>query len=350
MDCHTANRRRLAIHLLLVSLVLFVVTNLAPPVLSPRVAHIIILTFDGTRADTFTRLLPRMPAVAELVRAGAAGEGTRTLYARTPEGHAVIFSGAAPEVFNFSVPSTGLSVETLFDVTTGSGRRSLFVDGKAGRLKGLERSASVILNTTDYVSLPQSRGSLAPVEAFWAQFEKDRPALGFCLLPLPDSNGHAYGHDSKEYEDAIAGAGEAVGWLRDHLKAAGVADRTLIVITADHGMTGSGHSGTETTNYLVPLVLSGPGVRPGAQVREATTADIAPTVAVLGGLRRPRGATGRVLMDALTPRARMAVEAGRAAPFLNGLAAALLAAAGALALAAARSGRSGRSGRASPKS
>ena len=308
----------------------------------PPPAHTIIFTFDGTRADTFAKLLPRMPAVGDLARSGAMGEGTRTLYARTPEGHSVIFSGAAPEAFGFSVPATGLSVETLFDVVAKSGGKSVFVDSKAGRLKGLERSATVVLNTTGYATLPQPRGSLPPLQAFWAQFEKIRPTLGFCLLPLPDSNGHTFGNDSRQYEEAIAGAGEAVGWLRNQIKTAGLEAGTLIVITADHGMTGTGHSGTETTNFLVPLVLSGPGIRPGAVIRGATTADIAPTVAALGGLRRPRGATGKVLSEALTPRARLAVAARKAAPFMDVLTVFLLAAAVALEMAARRGRKGGR--------
>ncbi len=334
MKPQSTNRRRLTAALLITGIVLALAANVAPRALMPPVAHTIILTFDGTRADTFAKLLPRMPAVSELARSGAVGEGTRTLYARTPEGHSVIFSGAAPEAFGFSVPATGLSVETLFDVVAKSGGKSVFVDSKAGRLKGLERSATVVLNTTNYATLPQPEGSLPPVRAFWAEFDRTRPTLSFCLLPLPDSNGHAYGNDTQQYEDAIVGAGEAVDWLRDHLQAAGLQNRTLLVITADHGMTGTGHSGTETTNFLVPLVLSGPGIRPGAIIRGATTADIAPTVAALAGLPRPRGATGKVLSEALIPRARVALATRKASPVLDGLAVVFLVAGVALTFSA----------------
>jgi arylsulfatase A-like enzyme len=67
---------------------------------------------------------------------------------------------------------------------------------------------------------------------------------------------------------------------------------------------GSGPGATHGTGYgydtRVPLVLMGPGVRPGHYLEPASPADIAPTLAFLTGVTLAR-ADGRVLSEALLP-------------------------------------------------
>ena len=58
------------------------------------------------------------------------------------------------------------------------------------------------------------------------------------------------------------------------------------------------HGTAHPYDTVVPVVLSGPGIRQGTYLTDATPADIAPTMASLAGLRLPR-ATGRVLSEAL---------------------------------------------------
>lgn len=63
------------------------------------------------------------------------------------------------------------------------------------------------------------------------------------------------------------------------------------------------HGTSNVYDTRVPVILMGPGITPGRYAQPATPADIAPTLAVLGGFRMER-ADGRVLREALTEETR----------------------------------------------
>ncbi|RMF18850.1 MAG: hypothetical protein D6760_13580, partial [Deltaproteobacteria bacterium] len=91
--------------------------------------------------------------------------------------------------------------------------------------------------------------------------------------------------------------------LRRVLSDLGIADRTLIVVTADHGdeFFEHGRKGHHRTLYdevlRVPLIVFVPGIRPARSVieTEASVTDIAPTITALVGAPPVRGAEGRDL-------------------------------------------------------
>lgn len=62
------------------------------------------------------------------------------------------------------------------------------------------------------------------------------------------------------------------------------------------------------------LVMAGPGIQPGAEVRQANVADVLPTLLALADLPVPAGLDGRPLLEAFTPqqRARLRLAEGPA--------------------------------------
>jgi choline-sulfatase len=71
------------------------------------------------------------------------------------------------------------------------------------------------------------------------------------------------------YEAEIATADDVVGRLFDHLRALGLYEKALVVVTSDHGEGLGDHGEAQHGNLVyqstmhVPLVLVGPGVAPG---------------------------------------------------------------------------------------
>jgi predicted AlkP superfamily pyrophosphatase or phosphodiesterase len=61
------------------------------------------------------------------------------------------------------------------------------------------------------------------------------------------------------------------------------------------------HTGYSYDRY-VPLILAGPGIRPGKRPESAKITDLAPTLAFLVGVLPPNLSEGRVLSEALLPR------------------------------------------------
>jgi arylsulfatase A-like enzyme len=84
-----------------------------------------------------------------------------------------------------------------------------------------------------------------------------------------------------------------IGMLLAKLDALGIADRTYFIYTSDHGAQGRNANGPLANGkgtvweggIRVPLIVRGPGVRPGACTHvRATTVDLFPTIAALAGV------------------------------------------------------------------
>ena len=112
---------------------------------------------------------------------------------------------------------------------------------------------------------------------------------------------HAVAH----YDGEVAYADAAIGDLIKALEDLGELDRTIIVLTADHGENLGEHDYYfEHGAYLyeatvrVPLIVRAPGLIPPGRVvnEQARTIDIVPTVLELAGLPIPDGLQGRSLV------------------------------------------------------
>ncbi len=109
----------------------------------------------------------------------------------------------------------------------------------------------------------------------------------------------------RSYDGEVAAADAVVGDLLDHLRARGLYDRALVVVTSDHG-EGLGDHGEEQHSILlyreaiqVPLLVKLPhGKRAGEAVRAPVQlADLAPTIAAAVGLEPPKSWSGRPLLQ-----------------------------------------------------
>jgi arylsulfatase A-like enzyme/Flp pilus assembly protein TadD len=105
------------------------------------------------------------------------------------------------------------------------------------------------------------------------------------------------------YDAEVAYADAMIGRLVESLHAAGQIDRTLILVTADHGESLGEHG--ETTHGLfayestihVPMIVSGPAVRPAVVESAVAHVDIVPTILDLVGVAIPPSLEGRSLVD-----------------------------------------------------
>jgi arylsulfatase A-like enzyme/Flp pilus assembly protein TadD len=115
--------------------------------------------------------------------------------------------------------------------------------------------------------------------------------------------------DRAPYDAEVAYVDGMLGQFLDRLRAARALDRTLIVVTADHGESLGEHG--ETTHGLfaydatiaVPLIVSGPGLAPGEVDAPVAHADLTPTILDLLGATIPEDLDGRSLVQ-VPPRDR----------------------------------------------
>lgn len=108
--------------------------------------------------------------------------------------------------------------------------------------------------------------------------------------------------DLVDYFGEIAAFDEALGVLIAELQQSGELDRTLIVVSGDHGAPGFPHGKCNLYDFglRVSLAIAGPGV-PGGRVVDdfVSLPDLAPTFLEVGGVGAPKVMTGRSLWPIL---------------------------------------------------
>ncbi len=100
---------------------------------------------------------------------------------------------------------------------------------------------------------------------------KDKPFFFFVHFAEVDTRGHAFGENSKEYNDALISADRWTGNIVQKLKELNLYDKTLIYVTADHGFDEGLQSHTDAP--YVFLATNDPMV-----IRRGQRADITPTI------------------------------------------------------------------------
>jgi len=100
---------------------------------------------------------------------------------------------------------------------------------------------------------------------------RDKPFFFFVHFAKADQNGHAFGENSKEYNDALISNDAWTGRIVQKLKDLGLYDKTLIYVTADHGFD-EGKSSHKNAPRVF-LAANDPTVK-----RNGDRADITPTI------------------------------------------------------------------------
>ena len=132
--------------------------------------------------------------------------------------------------------------------------------------------------------------------------------------PLSDDE---IAHLRERYRSEVSAWDASLETLLDGLRSAGVRERTILVVTSDHGeefqehgrLTHGSHLYEETVR--VPLLLRGPGIPPGRRDDAVQGIDVFPTLARLLGVAPPPGLPGHDLLGAGTPPPSAVLETSR---------------------------------------
>ncbi len=129
---------------------------------------------------------------------------------------------------------------------------------------------------------------------------KRNPRLTFIHLNQTDHWGHKYGHGSEKYIQAVNRVDDLVGKLMKRLKRNGELDKTIVILTSDHGGKGHGHSGDSFEVMTIPWIIAGPGIRINHELQDSVvTYDTAVTIGHILGLDLNNCWTGKVIQEAM---------------------------------------------------
>ncbi len=127
-------------------------------------------------------------------------------------------------------------------------------------------------------------GPTKTTEAAVAFIKEKKPTFLFVHLDHVDHVGHEVGHGTPEYYKSVEEADRYIGQILGAVSDAGLAEETVVLVTADHGGVKKGHGGATMAEIEIPWILAGPGVAKGREITApVNTYDTAATVAhVLG--------------------------------------------------------------------
>jgi len=252
------------------------------------ISHVLIIGVDGLSADGVRNAA--IPNIHKLMDRGAWTLKSRGVMPTVSSPNWMsLLSGAGPEMhgvhsndwerFNFKIEPACKGSEGIFPGIFGviHEQRQNAALAAIHDWPGFGRL--VEKNSASHVQ--HVKGSPEATAAAIAYWKRHQPLLLFVHLDDVDHAGHGKTWEGPEYKAAV----EIIDGLIGQLVAAVPIEKTLIVLVADHGGTGTKH-GNDTTNELeTPLVFAGPGISKGEITGRPRSIDVAPTVMKALGLR-----------------------------------------------------------------
>jgi len=136
----------------------------------------------------------------------------------------------------------------------------------------------------------------AIVDASVKYIQAKKPTLCFIHIDALDHMGHSYGQGSDEYYAELPLVDDRVRRIVEGIKAAGIYDESIIMVTSDHGHEGTSHGGSSQLEIQTPFVIWGKGIMKNHEIKETLIQyDIAATVAKIFNLEVPQSWRGKAM-------------------------------------------------------
>jgi predicted AlkP superfamily pyrophosphatase or phosphodiesterase len=230
--------------------------------------HVVLITIDGSRPDFYLDSSWHADNIRALMAGGAYAKGVNSVFpSMTYPSHTTIVTGVQPAkhgIYYNTGPGekvywndSSIKVPTIWGTATAKGLTvaSLFwpVSADAPVAYNIPDIGSLGEKVREQYSKPagfvdevraQVFGGVSHIEygrdvnvARIAAYviAKAKPNLMTIHLFSVDHNEHMQGREGDQVRAAVRGADSAVGIIVDAVKAAGIADSTVIIVTGDHG-------------------------------------------------------------------------------------------------------------------
>jgi predicted AlkP superfamily pyrophosphatase or phosphodiesterase len=278
-----------------------------PAAHTQRAEHVFIISFDQGDPSLIQR--SDMPTFHAMATEGAHDWNAYTIVpSLTLPAHTSMLTGVGPQVHqvlwnDYQTNKGFVKVPTIFSLAKQRGLvTAMFVSKE--KFEHLAPPGSV-----DAFVWPQPEDDAKAVAKVFAEKVGSlKPNLCFIHFRDPDSAGHAYGASSPEKMSALADCDAALKTVREAIAAAGLAERSVIILTADHGShdvknkegkTVGTHGSAETSDVTIPWVAWGKGVKKNFTITAPVVQyDTAATALWLLDIPRPESFWGRPVTSA----------------------------------------------------
>lgn len=272
---------------------------IASPLFAAPVEHVIIVSMDGGRPDMV--LACNTPNIHKL-----ASEGSFTWWAQTIKpsvtliSHCSMLTGCQPAKhgvdWNDWQPERGyVKTSTCFEIAHKAGLKTAMFVGK-GKLKHIAKPGTVD-------TFEAGAGAEQISQAAARHFVEAKPAILFVHYVDPDAAGHGNGWGATEaYSAAIENCDKGVGILVDAIREAGLEDKTIVIVTADHGGHKNSHGSEDVRDMTIPWVCYGKGNIVAGEIQDpVSTCDTAATAVYALGLEPDPTWDGKPVKEIFKP-------------------------------------------------
>jgi len=272
------------------------ISPMVPPV--ARARHVVVVSFDGGSPEVMRTC--RMPHLDRLRAEGAGSWQARTVFPSiTLVSHTAMLTGVGPIkhgiAWNEFQPEKGLlKVPTVFELVKKADKKKI-----TGIFAGKDKFATLLkTGTLDAFACPDYQSEIVARAA--ADFIRRRkPALTMVHFADTDGAGHDHGWGSPAQRRAFENCDRALGTVLDGIRRAGIADGTVVIVSADHGGHKKTHGSLLADDMTIPWWTWGAGVRKGVELNgPIATFDTAATILWLLGIPIPSHFDGQPVREA----------------------------------------------------
>lgn len=282
---------------------------------APRAEHVFVVSFDGGKPKVIHEA--EMPVIKRLAAEGATTWVANTIMPpKTLPSHTSMLTGLTPEkhqvLWNDYMPIRGaVKVPTIFSLVKAADPASVTA-AFVGKVKFRHLWLKDSLDVFDFGG-PQDLAPVAGADEIEkrvvpaqtvakgasAYIVARKPRLCFIHFPDADSAGHKSGWGSPEQKEAFKVCDQALGQVVRAIDQAGISGTSVMIITADHGGTGTNHKDDTPDDRNIPWIAWGAGVNRGSEIKSAVnTFDTAATALWLLGVPLPPALDGKPVQEA----------------------------------------------------
>lgn len=270
-----------------------------------KAKHVILIGIDAWGGYSMEKA--QIPNIRSLMNSGAYTCKKRSvLPSSSAPNWASMYMGAGPELHGYcewgsqvpDLPSRATNKNGIFPTIFSILRESAPTAeiGNICEWDGIRYLVdTTALNYDKHVFEVETEKDSTATARFAVNYIKEKkPTFLNIVYDALDHTGHAVGHDTPGYYTKLEEIDGYVGEIIEAVKAAGIWDETILIVTADHGGIDHGHGGRKMEEMETPFIISGPSIKQGFEIPESMMQfDIAPTIGYIFGLESPQVWIGR---------------------------------------------------------
>jgi predicted AlkP superfamily pyrophosphatase or phosphodiesterase len=282
---------------------------------APRAEHVIVISIDGGKPAVIAE--SEMPTLKKMAAEGAVTWQASTIFpSKTLPSHTSMLTGVGPDkhqvLWNDFSPIKGkVKVPTVFSLLRAVDAKAvtgMFVCKQKFRHLWIEGTLDTFdfggpIQDTPVAGSPEIEKDKKPAQLeaknASAWIKEKKPKLLFVHFADPDTAGHKDGWGSPQQKEAFKVTDQALWQVWTAVKDAGIAESTVILISADHGGHDKTHGLNIPDDMIIPWVAWGKGVKANTTISApVTTYDTAATALWLLDVPLPAEFDGKPVVSA----------------------------------------------------